>query len=241
MDIGSKGHKYKRKKGFFLRILYNKRGIWFHLAGIAAIIWFIVRVVPRPDRLRYPCQQMGISVAVGYIAFWSIIWSAMFHGIALWVRKVKFKTSVVAPVILVSFVMIFSVSSNVFAENYIIKSKEKEIFTLWDPIPNEPIGTPYGYKPGRVVWGWNPNATEKDLTGYWWQKENNDQEVIDQMFSSGIKKLADVDDEYSAWDLLFKYFNLERGHGEIGYQPGEKIAIKINLNNVGSYNEQDND
>jgi hypothetical protein len=136
--------------------------------------------------------------------------------------------------------MIFSVSSNIFAINYVIKPNEEEKFSFWDPIPNEPIGTPYGYKPGRVVWGWDPNATEKDLTGYWWQKENNDQTVIDQMFSSGIKKLADVDDEFTAWDYLFKYFNVEHGHGEVGYQSGQKIAIKINLNNIGSYIEQDN-
>jgi len=241
MNKESNSHQFKRVRGFFLRKLYNRQGILFHLAGIAAIIWFIVRVLPRPDRLRYPCQQIGISVAIGYIAFWSIIWSALFHGMALWIKQVKLKTSVVAPVVLISFVMIFSVSSNIFAENYVIKSNDEEIFSYWDPIPNEPIGTPYGYKPGRVVWGWNPNATEKDLTGYWWQKENNDQTVIDQMFSSGIKKLADVDDEFTAWDHLFKYFNVEHGHGDVGYQAGEKIAIKINLNNCFSYTEQDND
>ncbi len=240
MDNKTKNHKHKKSRGFFLRILYNKKGIWFHLAGIAAIIWFIIRVVPRPDRLRYPCQQIGISVAFGYIAFWSIIWTALFHGMALWIKQLKIKTSVFAPVILVCFVMIFSVSSNVFAENYVIKSYDEEVIIPWDPIPNEPIGTPSGYKPGRVVWGWNPDATEKEQTGQWWKKENNDQEVIDQLFASCVKKLADVDDEFTAWDLLFKYFNVEHGHGEVGYQAGEKIAIKINFNNCGSYTEEDN-
>jgi len=28
----------------------------------------------------------------------------------------------------------------------------------------------------------------------------------------------------------FRYFNRTHGAGDVGYQPGEKIAIKINLN-----------
>ena len=36
---------------------------------------------------------------------------------------------------------------------------------------------------------------------------------------------------------LFEYFNQKHGKGNIGYTPGEKIAVKINLNNVtGNYN-----
>ena len=234
-------HFFKRNKGFFLKNLQKQKGIWFHVAGIIAIVWFAIRVLPRPDRLRYPCQQIGISVALGYIAFWSIVWSAIFHGMAFWFKQVRFKTSVVAPVILISFVMVFSVTSNVFAENYIVQNNDINGVTFWEPIPNEPIGTPYGYKPGRVVWGWNPNATENQLSGRWWENENNDQTVIDELFSSCIKQLGDEDVDFSAWDNLFRYFNIEHGFGDVGYQAGEKIAIKINLNNVGSYTEQDND
>jgi hypothetical protein len=51
------------------------------------------------------------------------------------------------------------------------------------------------------------------------------------MFEEGIKKLAGKSDIVEAWDALFKHFNLVHGNGDIGYQPGEKIAIKLNLNN----------
>jgi hypothetical protein len=146
-------------------------------------------------------------------------------------KRAKYKTAAYAPVILVSFVLVFSISSGVYATLYI--DEKEEIPTLWDPIPKEPIGVPQGYKPGRVVWSWNANATEKNLDGYWWEIQNNNQLVIDQMFSQGIQKLTDSDDDYTSWDLLFKHFNEEHGHGQIGYQSGEKIAIKINLNNCG--------
>jgi hypothetical protein len=167
-----------------------------------------------------------MTVASSYIIFWSVIWSALFHGVALCLRQAKKKTAAILPVILVSFVLIFSISNGVFADN----NQDIEAGS-WEPIPNEPIGTPRGVNPGRVVWVWNPDATEKNLDGYWWKKQNNNQNVIDNMFTQGIKNLAGVEDSADAWDVLFKHFNQIHGNGEVGYQPGEKIAIKVNLNN----------
>ena len=120
----------------------------------------------------------------------------------------------------------FSISSEVFADN---DDDFKPV--SWEPIPNEPIGTPRGLNPGRVTWVWNPDATELDLKGYWWQKENNDQDALNNMFSEGLQALSGSETDEDAWDSLFKYFNSVHDKGDVGYQPGEKIAIKINLNN----------
>lgn len=108
------------------------------------------------------------------------------------------------------------------------------------------MGTPHGLKPGRVVWIWNPEATESNLDGYWWKKENNNQKVIEQMLSDGIQGLMGSNNDSTSWDLLFKHFNEVHGYGNVGYQTGEKIAIKINMNNnwnlYGStYTSKDND
>jgi hypothetical protein len=223
--------KNHTRKNHFLTRLSNKKGVLFHLAGIIAIIWFIVRVLPRPDRIRYPCQQMGIAVAAGYIAFWGVLWSAVFHSVGLWIKRAKFKTTAFAPIILVSIVFVFSITSNVFADNYLTNSNDEKLFDSWEPIPNEPIGTPRGISPGRVVWVWDPGATESNLKGFWWEDQNNNQDVINGMFSNGLKGLTSSSTEEEAWDVLFRNFNIEHGNGDIGYQPGEKIAIKVNLNN----------
>ncbi|KYK23587.1 hypothetical protein AYK21_02320 [Thermoplasmatales archaeon SG8-52-2] len=228
---------HKKKKSNIILKLSHRKGILFHIAGIAAIIWFLIRVLPRPDRFRYPCQQMSISVAIGYIAFWSLLWSAIFHGLGLWIRRVKYKTAAFAPVILVVFVLVFSITSNVYAVN---EEEQENTISRWDPVPKEPIGTPKGYNPGRVVWSWDENASEEYLDGYWWEKQNNNQTVHDKMLSLGLKTLTDTNDDASAWDLLFRHFNQEHGYGDVGYQSGEKIAIKINLNNCGSYGGEDN-
>lgn len=222
-----KSHHHKHKSNILMK-LSNKKGVMFHLAGIAAIIWFLIRVAPRPDRIRYPCQQMGISIAFGYIVFWCLLWSAVFHGFAFWMKRVKYKTVVFAPMLIVIFLMLSTITTPLFAETQGIP---ESTMSYWDPIPNEPIGTPKGANPGRVTWVWNPFATEKELCGHWWKSQNNDQDVIDQMYSDGLQSLAGISDDYAAWDQLFRYFNVEHDKSDTGYQSGEKIAIKINMNN----------
>jgi hypothetical protein len=48
------------------------------------------------------------------------------------------------------------------------------------------------------------------------------------MVSRAIRGLAGRDTDAEAWEALFRHFNATRGKGEVGYAPGEKIAIKIN-------------
>jgi hypothetical protein len=220
----------------------NPYSIMFHVVGIVCIIWFLARVLPKPDRIRYPCQQMSLTFAASYITFWTILWGAIFSGLAFWVKKAKYKTMAFAPVLLIASVLIFSVSSNVYATVY---EKDNDSVENWTPTSLDPMGVPTGANPGRVVWIWNPDATRAELSGYWWNAENNNQEVIDSMMSQGITNLAGIEDEGQAWDVLFKYFNEEHDKGNVSYQPGEKIAIKINMNNCwpifSYYYAEDND
>ena len=231
-------HKIKIK---LLTKKTNPYSIMFHLVGIACIIWFLVRVLPKPDRIRYPCQQMSVTFAASYIAFWGILWGALFSGLAFWIKRVKYKTAIFMPILLITTILIFSGSSNVFATVYL---REKDNFESWVPASLDPMGVPTGANPGRVVWVWNPDATRSELLGYWWYEENNNQEVLDSMMSQGIKNLGETNDEKQAWDVIFEYFNEKHGKGSITYQPGEKIAIKINLNNCWqtlSYITEDNE
>ena len=172
-------------------------------------------------------------MALTYIAYWS----ALFAVMAVWLRQIKLKTASIVPSVLI----IFAVTGMIFAGNFFVNDKTTE----WSPIIKDPIGNPAGINPGRVVWVWNPDATVSDLKGYWWESQNNNQEVIDQMFSSGLKALTGEEDDATAWNSLFKYFNNLHGKGEVGYQHGEKIAIKVNMNNCWAYGDpythEDND
>jgi hypothetical protein len=100
-----------------------------------------------------------------------------------------------------------------------------------DPV-NDPIGVPKGYNPGRVVWVHDADATnwEGPASGEpCWEPEHTDQAVVDSMMSRAVRWLAGKPTEAEAWDALFRYFNREHGRGDRGYQPEEKIVIKVNL------------
>ena len=187
------------KRKFYSK-LKNLKGLWFHIVGIACLIWFVIRVFPAPHRSQYPCQQISLSIALGYITFWSIL----FYGVRTWFKKVKTKTFAIIPSIAVVFLLFFSMSSMVLGVNY-----QNPNLNNWTPISKDPMGDPIGINPGRVVWTWNPDATERELSGYWWMEENNNQTVINDMFSKGIKSLTDESSDEAAWDTLFKFFNFK--------------------------------
>jgi hypothetical protein len=98
--------------------------------------------------------------------------------------------------------------------------------------PTSPLGVPRGVVPGRVTWAHDPASVTWDGTGSWWNDGNNNQSVIDHMVSRSIRGLTNHKDDAQAWGAIFHHFNRTHGRGNAGYKPGEKIAIKANLNNT---------
>lgn len=99
--------------------------------------------------------------------------------------------------------------------------------------PNEPLGEGKGIHPGRVVWVHNPGVAKWDLeTGLWVEDRWNNQDKADDMIRGAVTQLAGKKNVKKAWKALFTHFNKTK-HGEKrGYRPGEKIAIKLNMNNA---------
>lgn len=119
-------------------------------------------------------------------------------------------------------------------------------FVPSDP-PNTPMGVGKGIHPGRVVWTHRPKATRWDgvtkplsvekATGEWWDDANLDPEIVAEAFSTSLQKLTGERSDKKAWEMLFKHFNETHKTGSGGYKPGEKISIKINMNNDRSNTE----
>ena len=99
---------------------------------------------------------------------------------------------------------------------------------------HEPYGKGIGAMLGRVVWVHDPDSVEWNGEGYWWQLEHFDEAVIQKMVNDGIANLADESNVQSGWDTLFRAHNTSRGK-QGGYQRGQKIAIKANINGAGAY------
>jgi hypothetical protein len=97
---------------------------------------------------------------------------------------------------------------------------------------NSPMGEGFGVNPGRVVWAWDPAATNEKctntITNAFFMAKNNDQAVINEMFDNSIKNLAGVDSVKDAWDMIFKDFNERKSGTAEGYQYGQTVFIKVN-------------
>ena len=37
------------------------------VAGLSALVWFLIRVVPKPSRAAYPCQRVAMPLASGFV------------------------------------------------------------------------------------------------------------------------------------------------------------------------------
>lgn len=98
---------------------------------------------------------------------------------------------------------------------------------------HEPYGTGVGAMPGRVVWAHDPDCVEWDGNGWWWEVEHFDEAVIQKMVDESITAHGGKDTAAESWQALFTAHNISHSRGENGYQAGEKIAIKANINGSG--------
>lgn len=69
----------------------------------------------------------------------------------------------------------------------------------------------------------------------WSDDQWNNQELSDWLMANSIQQLTGEKNEAKAWKALFTSFNVKNGKKAKGYQKGEKIGIKVNMNNTGGY------
>ncbi|MFB0552970.1 MAG: right-handed parallel beta-helix repeat-containing protein [Phycisphaerae bacterium] len=210
---------------YFLRKRKYPWLIWlFPIAGLLSLIWFLVRVLPKPSRATYPCQRVAAPLASGFV-----VWITGLIGSTLAYRKAK-RTLRQSRYVVAAVCIAVSIMAVWWSLNVTQEPPAQAAFTPTDP-PNSPIGVAKGIHPGRVVWTHDPAATSWDgSTGHWWDDDSTEQNVVDYMVSKTIQELTGEPNDVSAWDALFRHFNQTRGLGDIGYQRGEKITIKINMN-----------
>jgi len=211
------------------------------ISGFAALLWFLIRVVPKPSRAGYPCQQMAFPIASAFVL---AVWAG-WAGIFLFLRR--HSLSALAGVA-VAAAGVAALSHRVSAQSPAAAAEAAPSATpvpKWIPAtkPNAPIGKARGIFPGRVTWLRDVRATLWDgKTGRWWDEGNIDQAVLDGMFSKSLQALSGAKSDTEAWDRIIRYYNQSHGRGDAGRKPGESIAVKVNLNNTyGGYADADND
>ena len=208
------GRSVEQNKHRWMRWLFP---IW----GFSALIWFLIRVIPKPSRATYPCQRVAFPLASSFI-----IWLAGAVGSVKVFRKARrsFARSryVLGMVLVVASVGVIWLSQ--------IASTQK-VAVADQPVSNAPVGVGQGIHPGRVVWVHDGDATDwaGPGDGYWWQSNHTNQTVVDRMMSRAIRDLTGERNDAVAWDRLFRDINQKRGKGDVAYVAGEKVGIKVNF------------
>jgi cellulose/xylan binding protein with CBM9 domain/uncharacterized protein DUF362 len=188
------------------------------LTGFVSLVWFLVRVIPKPSRAGYPCQRAAFPLASGFVVWIVGLFTSLlaFKKAKQLYRKSRFAFALIC--LGVAFLAGIAALYNM----------PEKTLTADDLTPNVPIGTARGLHPGRVVWVHDPAVTDWNGVGDGMWYDHIDQAVVDRMFSKSIRGYAGLDDLELAWDTIFRHFNQQKGKGDVGYQPGEKIAMKIN-------------
>lgn len=187
--------------------------------GLLSLLWFLVRVIPKPSRAAYPCQRVAFPVASSFVIWLVAVLGSAFawrksraRGLRLWKVCLWGMAALAGAAVVVATLPTF----RVWAENP----------------PHGIYGVAKGIYPGRVAWVYGPAATSwagYTSTEHWYETNHTDLAVVEEMMSKAVRSVGGGNSDAAAWDSIFKYFNQQHGQGARGYQPGEKIAIKINL------------
>jgi len=118
------------RRNIFLRVLSAKSGLSLFfiritgrnlhrvlpvIIGAGSLIWFLIRVIPKPSRATYPCQRAAFPLASSFI-----IWLTGGLGLAVLRKNVRtqyiknlFKIRLVYPILAITIILIISFSANI--------------------------------------------------------------------------------------------------------------------------------
>jgi hypothetical protein len=185
-------------------------------AGLAACVWYLFRVLPKPSRAAYPCQRAAAPIRIGFLTY-----CVALVGYACSSTKARSLLRNKKPALAGLCFVAAAVSLLVFIAN-----DARPAFAA------HPVGPAKGIFPGRVAWVYNANAALWNGTGNYWDAAVNPQAEYNKSFTAGIVALSGGKTDADSWDKIFHWFNQAHRRAGTGYQAGDMVAIKINQNNT---------
>ena len=220
--------------GMFKRCPKSGRIVGFNLAsgwkrwllpvtGLLALVWFLVRVIPKPSRITYPCQQVGGSLAAVLLASLA----GGFGGIVL-IRKTL---GLVRRHGLV-FGAVFGSAALLTGTAVLLgdaHSSEKVVAGGGAGSPSAavvPAVVSAAYADRAVARVYDPSVSSFSFGSspydYYWHSFNVD--VLQSMLERAIREITGAQNTAAAWRLILP-----------GVSPASKVAVKVNNNNIHFY------
>jgi hypothetical protein len=204
----------------------------FIAIGISSTIWFLIRVIPKPQRATYPCMRAAAPVMSAFV-----IYLLTLSGSVLAFQKARIHFKKASYLYSAAFFIIALVCGIIFFG----KKTETVYGNTTDTMSiksNAPMGSGHGIYPGRVAWAFDPEVAKWDGSDkYWWDDKSTSQEEAIKMLSGVLTSLTGKNTQAKAWDALFRNFNEEKRNIKAGYSGNQKIAVKVNQNNTRSHSD----
>jgi hypothetical protein len=125
--------------------------------GLASLLWFLVRVIPKPSRAAYPCQRVAFPLASGFV-----LWLVGLLGSLAAFRRARRHLAqarvLAAAACLGAGIGIVAVMN--LPQTDLTAVETQNVASLQSLAPLQPIGVAQGIHPGRVVWIHEPNSTD---------------------------------------------------------------------------------
>ncbi len=155
-------------------------GWLFSGLGLASLLWFLVRVIPKPSRAAYPCQRIAFPVASSFV-----VWVLALAGSAFAWRKARHRGARFWKACLWGAAAIGGCV-------LVLASLPAARSWAGNP-PNAPVGQARGIFPGRVAWVYAPAAV--NWAGYtsaehWFDTNHTDISVVEQMMSKALQSVG---------------------------------------------------
>jgi hypothetical protein len=211
--------------------------IIFFFMGIASTLWFLIRVIPKPQRAGYPCMRAAAPVMSGFVVYLITLGGSVIFFKKAFAGFKKGRYIAAAGAFIVCLVLLAAFNIKDARDAF---SSTEEI--TWDKgvLPdgaNNPMGTGFGIFPGRVAWAWNPASTKDNcantISDAYFMAKNNNQFSINSMADQAIKTVGGKSTVKESWDEIFKSFNLKKTGTASGYTAGQTIFIKVNNGQAG--------
>ena len=164
----------------------HRRRIWrraaWHVTGLLALLWFLVRVIPKPSRALYPCQRAAFPYASAFVA-WLIAGSGAASLLKKAQRHIRTSRYVATAGCVAIGVLCLWLAMTATSDSRTLAQAS---------VAHGPLGQGRGIFPGRVVWVHDPNATSWAGRSYPWDPLYTSQTHVDAMAAQAIRLLAGV-------------------------------------------------
>ena len=184
--------------------------VWHVVVGFLSLVWFVLRVAPKPSRIRYPCQRVAAPLASGFLLYLCGMLSSIlaYKKYQLLIRRMSRRAAI-------GSICLAGVAMGAY-----FGVRVASVLGISDPVhEHSPIGT----GSPTVVSVYDENVSNWGGQSAYWNYVN--QGVVDTMMARGIKALTGTASTDEAWENLLP-----------GYASGKTIAIKVNFNNNDALN-----